>query len=247
MSNLTQKVVIVFVAILFCCAGMWYLERKWQDPAKIEVDAEVEREVLELLGQAPGANFPRRLGIFYEIRGMGRQTAPVLVRALDDEHAETRSLAVNLLQYSRTPSVIPYLQTRLQDESCQVKKAALVALGHLEAVETVPAIIVVLDDSDKLTRCQAAYVLGVLKDEQAVYPLVRVLKADPYEFARRTAAVSLGEIGDEDAAPHLIDALEDDAFQVRRASLVALNRITGEQLGIQKEAWNDWWNEKHLP
>jgi HEAT repeat protein len=203
--------------------------------------------VLELLEQSEGASYPRRVGIFYEIQGMGSRTVPVLVRALDDEDADTRALAVNLLQYSKTPSVIPYLQTRLQDESCQVKKTTLVALGSLGAVETVPAIIVVLGDSDNLTRCQAAHVLGVLKDEQAVYPLVKVLRADPYAFARRTAATSLGEIGDRDAVTPLINSLDDDAALVRTASLVALNRITGEKLGLQREAWNEWWNEKYLP
>jgi HEAT repeat protein len=75
-------------------------------------------------------------------------------------------------------------------------------------------------------------------------PLIEILEEDPYPVARQTAANSLGEIGNEKAVPPLIDSLEDGNYLVRSASLVALNRITGEALGPDKDDWADWWNGK---
>jgi HEAT repeat protein len=90
-------------------------------------------------------------------------------------------------------------------------------------------------------------VLGVLKDKNAVVPLIELLEKDPYAVARQTAANSLGEIGNEAAVPPLIVSLGDNNTMVRSASMVALNRITGEQLGPQKEVWTHWWNQKQTP
>jgi HEAT repeat protein len=76
---------------------------------------------------------------------------------------------------------------------------------------------------------------------------VYVLEHDPFSFARQTAANSLGEIGNENAVQPLIESLDDDAPLVRSASMVALNRITGERLGSRKEPWTEWWNGNHFP
>lgn len=235
------------MTILVAFFGTWYLQREWisRDPKQIKVDPEIERQVLTLLDLSKEVPVEKKISIYYEIRSIGRPATPVLVRALDRKDPEICSFAISILKYSDNPSVIPYIEEKLYDESPMVRKNALIALGNLGAVNTIPAIIVVLNDEDKFTRCQAAHVLGVLKDEKAVYPLVKILRQDPYPFARQTAANSLGEIGDEHAVPPLIDSLDDEVPRVRSASLVALNRITGEKVGFKKEAWADWWNAEH--
>lgn len=249
MSNFSQKILIIVIAITTACGGIWYLQREWlsRDPSKITVDPKIEQKVLTLLEEAKGKSFPVKATIFYKIHGIGQKAIPVIVRSLDAPDAETRAFAANLLQYCGNPSVIPYVEAKLSDEDVTVRKNALTALGGLSAVETVPAIILVLDDEDNFTRCQAAHVLGVLKDDQAVVPLIRLLESDPYPVARQTAANSLGEIGNERAVPPLINALDDRNELVRSASMVALNRITGASLGRRKQAWTDWWREAHLP
>jgi HEAT repeat protein len=247
LSNSFQRILIILVTILVAFFGTWYLQREWisRDPKKIHVDPEVEQQVLTLLDLSKEVTVEGKLSIYYEIRSMGPATTPVLVRALDNKDPEICSFALSILKYSDNPSVIPYVEEKLRDESPMVRKTALIALGNLGAVETIPAIIVVLNDKDKFTRCQAAHVLGVLKDEKAVYSLVKILQQDPYPLARQTAANSLGEIGDEHAVLPLIDSLDDKAPLVRSASLVALNRITGEKVGLGKKAWTDWWNAEH--
>ncbi len=246
MSNFSQKILIIVTAIAIAVCGVWYLQREWvsQDPARIKVDPVVEQQILALLQEAKGAPFHKQTDIFYNIRSFGQKSVPVLVRALQSPDAQTRTFAVNLLQYSENPSVIPYLEAKLQDEEPIVRKASLNALGTLSAVDTVPTIILVLNDKDDFTRCQAALVLGTLKDNTAVLPLVHLLQEDPYPVARRTAAHSLGEIGDRTAVPPLIASLGDNDLFVRSASMVALNRITGQRLGSQKEVWADWWKQQ---
>jgi HEAT repeat protein len=248
-SNFSQRLLIILAAVAISCGGIWYLQREWvsQDPRKIKVDPEAERRVVALLEETRGATYEKRMSIFYKILEVGRANVPVLVRALNDPDPEIRAFSANLLQHSKNPSVIPYLEAKLTDENASVRKSALTALGGLSAVETIPAIVLVLDDEDDFTRCQAAYVLGVLKDEQAVYPLVQLLEKDPYAVARQTAANSLGEIGDKHAVPPLINSLNDKNVLVRSASLVALNRITGAGLGPQKQTWADWWKQTHPP
>ncbi len=246
MSSFSQKILVTVAAVAFVWAGLWYLQRGWtsEDPETIEVSPEVESRIWKLLERSKTAGYQERIGIFYEIRGIGRQNVPVLVEALQHEDARIRAFAANLLQYSENPRVIPHLEPMLGDEEPIVRRAALVALGYLGAIETVPAIILVLDDEDNFTRCQAALVLGTLGRDGAVMPLIEILEKDSYPVARRTAANSLGEIGNEKAVPPLIDSLEDRDYQVRSASLVALNRITGESLGPNKDDWADWWSEK---
>jgi len=245
LSNFSQKILIIVAAISIVLGGIWYLQREWilQDPAKVTVDPRLEREVHALLEESINADFQKRMTLFFELRSRGREIVPVLVRALNDEHEDVRAFSANLLQYSENAAVIPYLEARLHDESPRVRKTALIALGDLGAIDAVPAIILVLNDEDQLTRCQAAYVLGVLKNETAVTYLVRTLEHDPYPIARQTAANSLGEIGDAEAVPPLIDSLDDTNHLVRSASMVALNRITGVNMGPTKEAWAGWWNK----
>ena len=116
--------------------------------------------------------------------------------------------------------------------------------GQLGAVETVPTILMLLNDEDTFTRSQAALVLGDLGGHTAVTPLIQTLENDPFAIARQMAANSLGEIGNERAVRPLIKSLEDRNDLVRVASLVALNRITGAELEADRESWMDWWNDK---
>jgi HEAT repeat protein len=246
MSRFSQKILIVAIAIAIAAGGIWYVQRGWvpEDPTKIRVDPEMSMKVYALLEKSITAAPCERSAILFEIRDMGYESLPVLVLALRDKDPRIRAFAANVLQYSGNLSVAPHLVVRLNDENAIVRRTALVALGSLGAVETVPAILVVLNDKDNFTRCQAALVLGTLGQDKAVSPLIKTLGNDPYPVARQVAATSLGEIGSESAVPPLIDSLDDENYLVRTASLVALNRITGENMGTDTDAWKSWLNAR---
>ncbi len=246
MSTFSQKIIVTLAALALVWGSLWYLQRGWipEDPAKIKVDAKVEQEIRTLLEKSKTSRYFENTQIAQQILGMGRKGVPVLVRALWDKDPRVRALAANILQHSNNVSVIPHLKVRLDDENPIVKRAALMALAHLGAVETVPAIVVVLNDEDKITRCYAALALGNLGQDDAVVPLTETLQNDSYPVARQAAANSLGEIGNERAIEPLIDSLENEDTLVRSAALVALNRITGTDLGPEKEVWTEWWQKK---
>lgn len=249
MSNFSQKIIVTLVAVVVVWGSLWYLQREWisADPAKIKVDPQVEQEIWTLLEKSKTARHFEKTLIVQQILDIGRKGVPVLAQALWDEDPRVRVFATNTLQYSNNASVIPHLNARLADENPVVRRAALMALAHLGAVETLPAIVVVLNDEDKATRCYAALALGNMGHDDAVVPLTQTLQNDPYPVARQAAANSLGEIGNEKAVESLIESLENENSLVRSAALVALNRITGEGLGAEKELWTDWWNEKRHP
>jgi HEAT repeat protein len=244
-----QKILVCMAAIAIVCGGLWFVQNRWmwRDPAKIKVDPEVEKRINALLDESKTGGYRERMAIFYEIQDMGRDRAPTLVRALQHEDCRVRAFSANLLQYCGNVSVIPHLEARLSDENSIVRRSALSALGYLSAFESAPTIILALNDKDNFTRCQAALVLGNVGGDRAVLPLVEMLGKDSYPVARRTAAHSLGEIGNEKAVPTLIDSLEDSTRYVRSASLVALNRITGAELGPNKKIWSTWWSQRQHP
>lgn len=247
LSRFSQKILIVVAAVAITCSGLWYLQRGWSqaDPENIRVSPENERKVWALLEEARTGSFEKRANILFEIRNVGRQSIPVLVRGLQHEDPSIRAFSANVLQYCGNQSVTPHLVARLNDTNSVVRRSALLALGRLNAVETVPAIILVLNDEDNFTRCQAAHVLGLLGQDGAVIPLVAILERDPYAVARQTAANALGDIGSENAVRPLINSLEDENHLVRSASQIALTRITGAEFGPYKETWMNWWNENH--
>ena len=104
---------------------------------------------------------------------------------------------------------------------------------------------------------------GVLKDKRLLPYVLNAaeanslgLKAAETNSLGRTAVAALGRIGDESAVPLLVILLDCKAIAERshgmniedvekmamwaRASLV---RITGQDLGAEKKAWEDWWND----
>jgi HEAT repeat protein len=47
-----------------------------------------------------------------------------------------------------------------------------------------------------------------------------------------------------DGVPVLIQALEDQSPAVRQAATEALRTITGQDFGLDVNAWRQWWAER---
>ena len=103
-------------------------------------------------------------------------------------------------------------------------------------------------------RLEAVYALGETGDSDVVPHLTPML-LDEDLFVRMATARMLDDLGVKSAVPALIEALDDVQGAVREAAVVALRRITGEDMGFNPvgsdvdrakrlKAWRDWWKRK---
>jgi hypothetical protein len=84
---------------------------------------------------------------------------------------------------------------------------------------------------------------GDLAPAEKTARLVELLAAGDYSL-RYAAAEALGNLGELHAIPGLVAVLSDPDPVLRWCSATALQRITGEDYGIDHRRWQAWW-ESH--
>ena len=105
-------------------------------------------------------------------------------------------------------------------------------------------------DRDEQTRFWAVEGLAMLGTDGAVDPLLDRFAHDPSPRVRQRAAVGVAESGmltHEQrfaAVPDLLNFLDDDALDSDTRGWIygALRLITGEPLGNNPQAWQQWWS-----
>ena len=107
-----------------------------------------------------------------------RADLPVLEKALEDEKASIRRLAVVYLGMIEDKSVLPLLYKALKDKSVTVRRTAgdtISDLGYIEAIESMAE---ALKDKSKLVRWRAAMFLYEVGTEDAL-PALKAAEEDP--------------------------------------------------------------------
>jgi hypothetical protein len=115
-----------------------------------------------------------------------------------------------------------------------------IVLGHLVAFSR---------DVNEQTRFWAVEGLAMLGTEAAIDPLLERFAHDASPRVRQRAAVGLAESGmltreqRFGAVPDLLNLLDDDSLDSDTRGWVygALRLITGEPLGNNAHAWQEWW------
>ena len=120
-------------------------------------------------------------------------------------------------------AVGPLIQA-LGSPHCDVRLAAIQALGELRAPEGVAPLLALLDDRVPEVRSSICWSLAWVRDGQAVGPILARL-GDPACEVRRAAAYVLGEMKAAHAVPGLIEAMRDEDRAVRIAAVSALGAI----------------------
>ncbi|WP_338447940.1 conserved virulence factor C family protein [Niallia oryzisoli] len=103
---------------------------------------------------------------------------PVLERALQDEKASIRRLAVVYFGMIEEKLVLPYLYKALKDKSVTVRRTAGDTLSDLGYIEAMDAMIEALKDDSKLVRWRAAMFLYEVGNEEAL-PVLKAAEKDP--------------------------------------------------------------------
>lgn len=99
------------------------------------------------------------------------------------------------------------------------RREAAQVLGGLADKRVAPALIKVLNDSDRLVAAEAAVALGRLYQDAAKPKLLRLLNTEDPQLRAR-AAVSLGRLREPAAVPALIAGLEADVSEADRIETI---------------------------
>ncbi|MTH52083.1 virulence factor [Bacillus mangrovi] len=102
----------------------------------------------------------------------------VLEKALKDEKASIRRLAVVYLGMIEDEAVLPLLYQALEDKSVTVRRTAGDCLSDIGNPHAIPAMIKALKDKNKLVRWRAAMFLYEIGDERAL-PALKEAEEDP--------------------------------------------------------------------
>jgi HEAT repeat protein len=137
---------------------------------------------------------------------------PLILKVIDDENTQIRSMAVFALGIKPTEACFPVLVRILGTES------------------------------DYGIRAAAAGALGYLSDPRGLEPLLRAFYEDVEWLVRFSAAVSMGNLRDPRAFDALIGALSCEETMLHQAAIAALGEIGVRACGpILKFAQSDDW------
>jgi len=189
---------------------------------------------------------------------------PVLIQASMDRSSDlriAREFAIRRLgQAGPQEGVIEALIEALgfvdrTTVSFKIRAAAAHALGAIEppAEEAVPALIQALTDTNEQVQWSAASALGKIGPVDGVmHALAEALAVEKCILRDVTARV-LGGFGQiaEVAVPALILIVASEEICAPMqgssvpAAVEALTAITGEDFGLDTNAWQDWWESQH--
>jgi hypothetical protein len=160
-------------------------------------------------------------------------------------------LAANNL--SKSPKTVAHLVNLIRKDPNE-RPFALWRLGALGNRGVQPKLVLThllafARDRDEQTRFWAVEGLAMLGTDGAIDPLLDRFAHDPSPRVRQRAAVGIAESGmltheqRFTAVPDLLNFLDDDALDSDTRGWVygALRLITGEALGNNAQAWQQWW------
>ncbi|MFC1676647.1 HEAT repeat domain-containing protein [Planctomycetota bacterium] len=159
-------------------------------------------------------------------------SARLIVAHLNDEpSAVVRQECIKVLATLETAEGLSVVENALTDETASVRLAAVWGIYRLAEVESLPKLLEMLSDSDEGVRRRAVTCIGWLGGQ---------LKTIGESQLRRVVLA-------------LIGCLDDSAESTRKATLDALQAVTGKKMSKSRisperliEQWRNWWKAELL-
>ena len=146
-----------------------------------------------------------------------------LLRALDDEDADTRMMAIIALSRTQRAEFAPRLTRMLDDGSSDVRASALLNLIQMEREEARAFLPRALQDEASDVRA-----IGLIGLRKLNHPERRALAlragADSSDDVRALAALTLAEEAGPEVDAMLVTLSKDPSSDVRRAALLAMTK-----------------------
>jgi HEAT repeats len=181
----------------------------------------------------------------------------LVLAAMKSEDLRVRSAAVEIdlvaNNLPKTPKSVARLVREIRKDPVE-RPFALWRLGALGNRGVQPKVVLAhlvafSHDVNEQTRFWAVEGLAMLGSDAAIDPLLDRFAHDPSARVRQRAACGLAESGMLTreqrfaAVPDLLNLLDDDSLDSDTRGWVygALRLITGEPLGNNAHAWQEWW------
>lgn len=166
--------------------------------------------------------------------------------AIDPYDANNRYRGTQILAgqpFASESLYIKLFETNAGDEDPGVRAAAIRGLANHGGPEHAPRLIALLTDADLNVRIEAARGLQRLHNPAAIDPLLERLDSDkePEPSVRAAAASALGQYAQRRVVERLITSLSDENLAVNVSTQGALRTLTGQDLGIDRGAWAEWY------
>lgn len=181
----------------------------------------------------------------------GKSVLPLLQKAASSENETLRLRAADVLGRIIDPRALVTLHEMLADESDDVRRAAICAVGNHEREESVEKLEGFLLNKNPLLRREAAMALGRIGGEEVIPAISRSCFDDDYRV-RKAAVVALSLLDDEAAIPILISRLRDESKAVRKMAHLILKTMCDttfeynpdddkEKRNEAAKLWETWW------
>jgi HEAT repeat protein len=179
---------------------------------------------------------------------IGTTASSYLRRVREDPDPNTRYLAYAKLASPRCydneaqkAEAVKTLVEKLEKGREPIASRAVICrtLGELHDPAAREAVLKCVSDSEAVVRVEACRALGKVGKTEDATVLTRVMTVDTLEDCRIAAIEALGELKPDDPRiPQvLLVSLQSDDPATRLASLEALRRITGRDLGVDPAPW----------
>lgn len=185
----------------------------------------------------------------------GEQAAALAYAAIGHPSPEVRRRACEHLAAHPAPGHAKVLLASLTEQSPSVLAAVVRALGSLDRLDNTRPLRRLLMSNHETVALEAARSLHRLGDPSGTEALRRLAHSDD-PAVRREVARAIGQRPDPTLLPVLVGML-DDEVSVRRAAVVSLERIAGEESptavddpaagsGEQVERWRRWAQQQGI-
>jgi hypothetical protein len=167
--------------------------------------------------------------------------------AIDPYSPERRYRGTTLLSNAAFGGQPVYLELYLdavEDADAGVRAAGVRALGRHGEPEHARVLVRLLGDEDRMVRIAAARALQRLHNPEAVPALLDAIQQgrEREPDVRVAAAEALGQYAEARVLQGLIGALADPRLSVNHAVRGSLTTLTGQDFGVDRRAWLDWYN-----
>lgn len=179
------------------------------------------------------------------------QAVPVLLELLNSEDLLLQGEIINALDLLEYSGLFDVCRKFIGSQESTIRSACVRGLYKQGKEKAAPYLMEALRDENMEVRASAAMFLGWLEAKEAVPALLQTVM-DPELRVSKNAIVSLSAIRDGGAILPLMRMLDHDEKEIREKIVVALERLTGEQIKFKVDVaqaerkkeiagLKDWW------